>query len=144
VAFLPRSTNDQYTGSPLSPYALGLLAILTLIPAAIHSFLADGGAGVIAGLDMGDKRDMIIGAFRWEGATQMALGLGMLTIAIRYQTLTPMFLGLVIVERGLMALQGWVVSPPADGHHPPEHFASIAAVIFAAAALALSLGRRRA
>jgi hypothetical protein len=142
VRFFPPSTNHQYAGSRLSAYALGILAVLTLTAACIHSFLPDGGAGVIAGLNMGDRRDMIIGAFRWEGATQMALGLGMLTVAIRYQNLTPIFLSLVIVERGLMALEGWVLGPPADGHHPPEHYASVVAVLFAAAALALSLRRR--
>ena len=118
---------------------LGLLALLTLAPGLIHSFLPDGGAGVIAGLNMGDRRDLVVGVFRWEGATQMAMGLAMLVVAIRYQTLTAFFLSLVIVERGLMALQGWVIAPPSNGHHPPEHFASLAAVVVAAVFLALSL-----
>jgi len=144
MAFLPPSTNDQYRGAAAAPWFLALAAVLTLVPGLIHSFLPDGGAGVIAGLDLGDRRDLVVGVFAWEGATQLALGLGMLAVALRYRPLTPLFLSLVIVERGLMALQGWVLRPPANGHHPPEHFASPVAVILAAIFLALSLRSRRA
>jgi hypothetical protein len=144
MGFFPPSTNGQYRGARASVYVLGLLAVLTLVPALIHGFAPDGGAGTIAGLDMGDRRELVIGVFRWEGATQMAMGLGMLAVAVRYQALTPLFLALVIVERGLMALQGWVIAPPSNGHHPPEHFASVAAVVVAALFLALSLRTRRA
>ncbi len=143
MAFLPPSTNARYEGGRSAVYFLGLAALLTLAPALIHSFLPDGGAHVIAGLDLGDRRDVIVGVFRWEGATQLALGLAMLAVAVRYQPLTPLFLALVIVERGLMALEGWVLAPPADGHHPPEHYASVAAVALAAIFLAVSLRRRR-
>jgi len=144
MAFLPPSTNPQYRGARVSAWGLGLLALLTIFPALIHSFLPDGGAQVVAGLDLGDRRDLVIGVFRWEGATQLAMGLGMLAIAVRYQTLTPLFLALVILERGLMAMEGWLISPPASGHHPPEHYASVAALAAAAIFLILSLRPRKA
>jgi hypothetical protein len=139
---LPPSTNADYQGARSSVWVLGLLALLTLAPGLIHSFLPDGGAGVIAGLDMGDKRELVIGVFRWEGATQLALGVCMLAAAWRYQSLTPLFLLAVIIERGLMSLQGWFLSPPANGHHPPEHYASPVSVVVAAVFLALSLRPR--
>ena len=142
AAFLPPSTNDQYRGSPLSPAFLGLAAFLTLVPGLIHSFLPDGGAQSIAGLDLGDRRDLVIGVFRWEGATQLALGLGMLAVALRYRPLTALFIALMMVERGLMALHGWILSAPSSGHHPPEHFASVVAVTLGAVFLALALRRR--
>ena len=142
MAFLPPSTNGQYLGARSSVWFLGLAAVLTLVPGMIHSFLPDGGAGVIAHLDMGDRRDLVIGVFRWEGSTQLAFGLGMLAVALRYQTLVPLFLSLVIVERGLMSLHGWVLSPPASGHHPPEHFASPVSVVLAAVFLILALRPR--
>ena len=47
-----------------------------------------------------------------------------------------------LVERGLMALHGWVLSPPASGHHPPQHYGSVAAVVLAGLFLALSLQTR--
>jgi hypothetical protein len=142
MSFLPPSTNADFRGARIAVWFLGLLAILTLAPACIHSFAPDGGASGIAHLDMGDRRDLVVGVFRWEGATQMALGLGMLAVAVRYQTLTPLFLALAIVERGLMALQGWVIAPPASGHHPPEHYASLVAVPVTLICLLLALRRR--
>lgn len=143
MSFLPPSTNHQYRGARASAWFLLLAALLTLGPGLIHSFLPDGGAGVIAGLDMGDRRDLVIGLFRWEGSTQLALGLGMLAVALRYRPLTPLFLGLVIVERGLMSLHGWVLTPSASGHHPPEHYASPVFAALAVGFLALSLRPRR-
>ena len=71
-------------------------------------------------------------------------GLALLAVALRYQPLTPLFLALVIVERGLMSLQAWVLSPPAGRHHPPEHYASPVGVVLALVFLALSLRPRRA
>ena len=144
MSFLPPSTNQDYRGSQTSTWFLTFAAIMTLVPGLIHSFLPDGGAGVIAGLDMGDRRDLVISLFRWEGATQIAMGLGMLAVSLRYRPLTPLFLALVIVERGLMSLHGWILSPSASGHHPPEHYASPVTVVLALVFLALSLGQRRA
>jgi hypothetical protein len=136
---LPPSTNDQYAGARTSAWFLGLAALLTIGPALIHSFLPDGGAQTIAGLQLGASRDVVIGVFRWEGATQLALGLAMLAVALRYRTLVPLFLILLILEHGLMALQAWVLSPPSNGHHPPEHFGSLAILPLAALFLVLAL-----
>lgn len=143
MSFLPPSTNAQYRGSPIAVAVLGLFTLGTLAPGLIHSFLPDGGAIVIAHLDVGDRGELVRGLFAWEGATQIALGLGMLAVVLRYRTLTPLFLALVAVERGLMALQGWILLPPSNGHHPPEHYASPATALLALAALALALRERR-
>lgn len=139
MPLLPPSSNAEYRGHPWAPRFLLLAAVLTLVPGLIHSFLPDGGAGVIAGLEMGDRRDLVISVFRWQGATQIAFGLALLAVALRYRSLTPLFLALVIVERGLMALHGWVLSPPVSGHHPPEHYGSLAGIVLASVFLALSL-----
>jgi len=141
--FLPPSTNGAYRGARSSAWFLVLAALLTLGPGLIHSFLPDGGAGVIAGLDMGDRREVVIGVFRWEGATQLAFGLAVLAVALRYRTLTPLFLALLVLQQGLVALQGWVLSPPANGHHPPAHYGAIVVAILSAVFLALSLRRSR-
>lgn len=144
MSLFPPSTNADYRGARSSVVFLGLAAALTIVPGLIHSFAPDGGAVGIAGLDLGDRRDLVVSVFAWEGATQLALGLGMLAVALRYRPLTPLFTALVIVERGLMALQGWVLKAPASGHHPPEHFASLAVIPLALVFLALSLRSRRA
>ncbi len=142
MAFLPPSTNDQYAGARSAVWFLGLTTLLTLGPALIHSFAPSGGAEGIAGLDLGPQRSLIVGVFAWEGATQLALGLAMAAVVWRYRPLTPFFLALVIVERGLMSLQGWILKPPASGHHPPEHYASPVTAVLAAVFLVLSLRPR--
>ena len=143
MPLLPPSTNDQYRGPAVSVWFLGLCALLTLGPALIHSFLPDGGAGVIAGLDLGDRRDVVIGVFAWEGATQLAFGLGLLAAAIRYRSFTAFCLVLVAIERSLMSLQAWVLKPPANGHHPPEHYGSPVTVALALFFAWLALRPRR-
>lgn len=140
----PPSTNAQHQGARVSAWFLALAAVLTIVPGLIHSFAPDGGAASIAGLDMGGRRDLVIAVFRWEGATQLALGMVMLAVALRYRPLVPLLLAALILERGLMALQGWVIAPPVSGHHPPEHYGSVAAMVLALVFLALSLRPRRA
>lgn len=114
-----------------------MAAVLTVGPGLIHSFLPDGGAETVAGLDLGDRRELVISVFAWEGATQLALGLAMLVVALRYRPLTPLFLALLALERGLMTIQAWALKP--GPHHPPEHYASPVTVVLAAVFLWLSL-----
>jgi hypothetical protein len=141
LTLLPPSTNADYAGARSAPWFLALAAVLTLGPGLIHSFLPDGGAEVIAGLDLDAQRHLVISVFAWEGATQLALGAAMLAVALRYRPLTPLFLALLILERGLMTLQAWLLKP--GPHHPPEHYASPATVVLAALFLWLSLRPRR-
>ena len=142
MGLLPPSTNPNYRGARASVMFLGLAAFLTIVPGLIHSFLPDGGAQVIAHLDLGDRARLVRGVFAWEGATQLAWGGAMAVVAWRYRTLTPIFLLLMALERGLMAVEGWVVLPPGDGRHPPEHYASLIAVPLALVFLVLSLRAR--
>lgn len=143
MGLLPPSTSEQYRGSRASVWFLALLTLLILGPGLIHSFLPDGGSVSIAGLDLGDRRDLVIGVFAWQGATQIAFGLAMLAVVVRYRPLVPLFLSLLLLERGLMALQGWVLRAPPGGHHPPEHYASLVAVVLCAVFLGLALRRAR-
>jgi hypothetical protein len=142
MSLLPPCTNGDYRGARSAPWFLALAAVLTIVPGLIHSFLPDGGAEVIAGLDLGAQRGLVIQVFAWQGATQLALGFGMLAVALRYRPLTPLFLALLILERGLMTLLAWVLKP-GSGHHPPEHYASPVTVVLAMAFLVLSLRPRR-
>jgi len=122
LALLPPSTNDAYAGSPLAPRLLGFFAALTILPACVHLFLPDGGAGSIAGIDLGPCGPTVVALFAWAGATQLVFGLVMLGAAVRYRSFVPATLVLLLVERGLHALNGWVLKT-GSGHHPPEHYA---------------------
>jgi hypothetical protein len=73
-ALLPPSTNDQYRGSRYAAWFLAFYGITWIVPGLIHSFLPDGGAGTIAGLDLSHNPTMIFGMFAWAGATQIAPG----------------------------------------------------------------------
>jgi hypothetical protein len=143
MSLLPPSTNEQYRGALGAAHVLTLLAVLTILPGCIHTFLPDGGAGVIAGIDLGECGRTIIALFAWAGATQIALGLAMLGVSLRYRSLVPPMLALVLLERTLHALDGWLLKG-GGGHHPPEHYAVLVGVPLVAAALALSLRERRA
>ena len=53
-----------------------------------------------------------------------------------------MFLLLIVIERALTTFDGWFGKGSHSGHHPPEHYASIAIVVLALVFLALSLRTR--
>lgn len=144
MTLIPPSTNAQYGGARSSVLFLGLVTVFTFIPGLIHSFLPDGGAQVIAHLDVGEKGPLVRAVFAWEGATQLAWAGAMAMVVWRYQPLTPFFLLLVALEHGLVALDGWVLLPPANGHHPPGHYGSLVTSSLAIVFLVLALrpGRR--
>lgn len=123
---LPPSTNDQYRGAAVAAWFLILLGVAWVGPGLIHMILPDGGAEVIAGIDLGSNPRALIGAFAWAGATQFVHGLTIIAVGIRYRTLVPLLLALSLVERALLALFGWVIkAPPIGAHHPPEHYGSV-------------------
>lgn len=139
MPLLPPSTNGDYRGAPLAARFLTLVAVLTIVPGLIHVFLPDGGAGVIAGLDLSGSGAAIVGVFAWAGATQIAWGTLLLVASLRYRSLVPLLLALVALERALMALSVWVWKPPLTGHRPPEAYGTLLALPLVLAALALAL-----
>lgn len=142
LRILPPSTNARYAGSPAAAWFLTVFSVLTIIPGCIHVFLYDGGAGSIAGLDLSHNGHLIVGLFAWAGATQIAFGLATLVVSLRYRDLVPLMLTLAIFERGLHALNAWILGNNPTGHHPPEHFAVLVGLPLLVAALVLSLPER--
>lgn len=119
---------------------LALCGVLAVVPGTIHVFLPDGGAGVIAGLDLARDNGRTIGLFAWAGATQIVWGLMMLAVGLRYRLLVPLALALLLLERTLHALNFWVLKP--GTHHPPENYAVLVALPIIALFLALALRHR--
>jgi len=138
---LPRLQGSGYDGRAARIF-LGLLAVLTIGPGLIHSYLPDGGAGVIAGLEMGGRRESVVGLFAWKGATQIPWGIAILIVALRYPALTPLFLLLLMLERALLIARWWIYAPPTSGHHPPEHYTSLVILPLTALFFLLSLRRK--
>ncbi len=143
MSFLPPSTNAHYEGARLAAHFLTLVGILTIVPGLIHSFLPDGGAGVIAGIDLSGNGATVIGVFAWAGATQIVWGTALLVASLRYRSLVPPLLALVLLERSLIALNVWLLKAPANGHHPPEAYATLVSVPLLLGAIALSLSSHR-
>lgn len=141
-ALLPPSSNNTYRGSRLSVWFLVLASVLTIVPGLIHYALPDGGAGVIAGIDLGTAGPTIIAVFAWYGALQIPFGLLLLVVALRYHSLVPLCLLLLILQQGLGAAAGWLWKGGHGDHHPPEHYASVVFVGLGLVFLALSLRPR--
>jgi hypothetical protein len=116
---------------------------MSIIPGMIHYFLPDGGAGVIAHIDLTTRADTIIAAFAWYGAIQIPFGVLILLIAVRYRTLVPLTLLLLIVMQSLSAYSAWFWKGSHGDHHPPEHYGSAAFVVLALVFFLLSLRHRR-
>lgn len=139
MQLLPASLGAPYTGARASAWFLALLGLLSIGPGCVHYFLPDGGAGVIAHLDMGDQRSVIIGTFAWMGATQIPYGLAQLAVALRYRALVPLFLLLRLIECALSAIAAWVTKASPTGHHPPENYGVLVAMPLIAIALFFAL-----
>ena len=139
MSLLPASTNDRYAGSKLAAYFLTFVGLTTLGPGLIHTFLPDGGAGVIAGMDLRTNGAAIVGVFAWAGATQIAWGLTLLAASLRYRSFIPPLFSLLLLERSLIALNLWWWKAPAGDHRPPEAYATLVTLPLLAVALRLSL-----
>lgn len=139
MSLSPASLNKLYRGSLASVWFLWLYGLLELVTGLVHFALSDGGAGVIAGLDLSQNKHTVVGVFAWMGSLQIAYGFGILAVAIWYRPLVPLFLSLGLIERVLMSVTAWVTKPSPTGHHPPEHYASVVLVPVLAVFLALAL-----
>ena len=142
MRLLPPSTNHLYRGSLASVWFLGLYGLLELVTGCVHYLLPDGGAEMIAGLDITANKHTIIGVFAWMGALQIAYGLGVIVVACWYRPLVPLFLGLGLLERLLMSVAAWGTKPSPTEHHPPEHYASLLLVPVLAVFLAMAMRGR--
>lgn len=139
MRLFPPSTNAAYAGSGASAVMLAVAGVGAIGPGLIHYLLPDGGAVVIAGLDLGAQASVVIGAFAWMGATQIPWGLAQLVVALRYRTLVPLFLALALLEKTLSAVAAWGFKASPSGHHPPENYGVLVAIPLLALALAFSL-----
>ncbi len=140
--FFPPSTNADYHGRPLAAWFLTLVSLATIVPGGIHVFLPDGGAGVIAGIDLTQGGKTIIAVFAWAGATQMVWGLSMLAVSLAYRSLVPLFLFLILVERSMIAANQWILKSTGTGHQPPEAYVTLLALPLIALMLGLALAKR--
>ena len=119
----PASADHHYNGHKVAGLFFTLIAIVSLGRSLIHVFLPDGGAGVIAGLDLSLGKENIIFAFGLWGVSQVIYALIQLLVAFRYKSLIPlMYIVLIIEMLGRMMIG--VIKPPILFHTPPGGFAN--------------------
>ena len=122
-----------------------LYGLARIITGAWHMFAPDGGAGTIAGIDLSFDGAALIAVFAWAGASQFALGLLGVYVALAARSLTAPFLLVGAVEQGLIILNAWVLKPVVQSTGavmPPATYVGIAAclTLMAASVLAYRTG----
>ncbi|MFO1015105.1 MAG: hypothetical protein U1E50_15230 [Caulobacteraceae bacterium] len=142
MVLFPPSSNADYRGAAASAWFLALAGVMTILPGMIHYFLPDGGAGVIAHIDLSTRADTIVAIFAWYGAMQISFGILILVIALRYRALVPLVLLLLILMHGLSAFAAWVWKGAQSDHHPPEHYGSAIFVLLGLLFFVFSLNGR--
>ena len=139
MALLPPSTNPDYSGSRFAAWFLTLSGVMNIVPGMIHYFLPDGGAGVIAHVDLSTRADVIIAAFAWYGSIQIPFGILMLIVSLRYRSFVPLVLLLTILMHALSGFAAWFWKSAMGHHHPPGHYGSIVWTVLGVVFLILSL-----
>ena len=108
AAILPPPSAD-YRGTRASLVVLAALAALTFVRSAVHVAAPDGGAGSIAGIDVGVEGGAnlvaLFGQWGWE---QLLLSLVTIVILLRYRFLVPFALLLQVLDWGGRMLVGEV------------------------------------
>ena len=102
----PPSTNGDYRGSKMAAWCLTLAAGLEVATGFIHYFLPDGRVGMIAQMDLSERRETIVTIFAWFGALQIPSALLLLVISLRYRTLVPLGLLANLLERASTTRRG--------------------------------------
>ena len=137
MSLIPRTTHENYRGSPFAWWFLVLLGALNLVRGSIHLFASDGGAGRIAGIDLSGDREVIVFLFAIMGLQQLAFGALHLAVALRYRSFVPFLLALETLKQGIAIAVVWFYKPlPLDA---PGKYGAIVLLPMLAIALFMSL-----
>jgi hypothetical protein len=102
---------------PIAWGVVALMGVLNLFRGSIHTFLPDGGAGVIAGFDLSHSRQTIVFLFAVMGIEQLSLGVVDLIVAFRARWLALALLWFHTLELTAAELV-FVLYKPAPGRPP--------------------------
>ncbi len=111
------SSKSTWVGDALAWKVVALMGILNVFRGSIHTFLPDGGAGVIAGFDLSHSRQTIVFLFAVMGIEQLSLGVVDLIVAFRARWLAIPLLWFHTLEQ-TAAEMVFVSYKPAPGHPP--------------------------
>lgn len=119
----PKQADQSYFGHQAAYYIFAAIAITSLIRSLIHVFLPDGGAGVIAGLNLTLGGENIVFAFGLWGVSQTIYAFIQLLVAFRYKSLIPLMYVLLIMET-LGRMMIGIIKPPILQSVPPGGYAN--------------------
>jgi hypothetical protein len=133
---------DEYRGSKGSFYFLILIAAISTVRSLIHIIAADGGAQSIAGINVNVTGGVnIIAIFAQWGSIQLLLAFVYWLVILRYRSLIPAALSMVIIEQllriGVGLLKPFEVTSP-----PPGAYGSYILLPLAVVFLLLSLRQK--
>jgi len=114
---------NEYDGYKIVIYITAFLALVSTARSLIHIFLPDGGAGVIAGIDLsGTLSGTVIFTFAWAGLYQLIFAFVQWTVLIRYREFLPILLLLMFMEQLALFLIPYFkpISKTVLVHTPPE------------------------
>jgi hypothetical protein len=105
------------TGDAIAWRVVALIGVLNLFRGSIHTFLPDGGAGVIAGFDLSHSRQTIVFLFAVMGIEQLSLGVVDLIVAFRARWLALPMLWFHTLEQTAAGIV-FAFYKPAPGRPP--------------------------
>jgi hypothetical protein len=124
----------HYTGPKIPYYFLVLITIVSTARSLAHIFLPDGGAGIIAGIDLDVEGGVnIVAMFGQWGVSQLLLALVFWLAVLRYRDLTPLMLLVLFLEQlfrlGSGLIKPLVIAAPPPGAHGSEILLPLALVM---------------
>lgn len=135
---LPKSADNTYLGAKTAYIFFVLISVISFARSLVHVFLPDGGASVIAGLDLTAGSKNIVFAFGLWGISQVVYALIQMLVAFRYKSLIPLMIIILIIET-LGRMMVGIIKPPILFHTPPGGFANWIMLPLAIVMLLLSL-----
>jgi hypothetical protein len=122
----------------LAFYFLILVAVVSTARSLVHIFAPVGGAGSIAGLavDVAGGANIVAMFGQW-GASQLILALFYWLAILRYRSLVPLMLAVVLLEQALRIAVGQL--KPVQVAAPPGEIGSYLLLPLSALALILAL-----
>jgi hypothetical protein len=115
----PKQADNTLTCGRLPWIVLLLLTLVSLFRSLVHMFSPDGGAGSVAGMDLGGTGgEGIVFSFGLWGSSQLVLAIIQLLVVFQYSSLVPLMYLLLILEVLFRMLIG-VIKPVEFAATPP-------------------------
>ena len=131
--------DQPYQGGRAPLFFLVLIAFVSTARSLVHLLAPDGGAGSIAGINLGVAGGAnIVAVFGQWGASQLVLALLQWLVVLRYRFLVPAMLAVVVLEQLLRLLAGRL-KPLQIDTPPPGAYGTYVVLALGLVFLALAL-----